>query len=66
MERTVPVLGGLAQAAVFLVLIVAVRPPLYLYLATPAIAGLVGALLSDRFEKEFVDAGAAGLVGTLL
>ena len=66
MGRTVPVLGGLAQAAVFLVLIVAVRPRLYLYLATPAIAGLVGALLSDRFEKEFVDAGAAGLVGTLL
>lgn len=66
MERTVPVLGGLAQAAVFVVLLVAVRPPPYIYLATPAVAGLVGALLSDRFQNEFVDAGAAGLVGTLL
>lgn len=66
MERAVSVLGGLAQAAVFAVLLVAVRPPLYIYLATPAVAGLVGALLSDRFQKEFVDAGAAGLIGTLL
>ena len=66
MERTVPVLGGLAQVAVFVALILVVQPPTYLYLATPAVAGLVGALLSDRFQKEFVDAGAAGLVGTLL
>lgn len=66
MNRTVPLLGGLAQAAVFVVLLVAIQHPTYLYLATPAVAGLVGALLSDRFQKEFVDAGAAGLVGTLL
>ncbi|EMA53299.1 MULTISPECIES: hypothetical protein [Halococcus] len=66
MGRTVPLLGGLAQAAVFVVLLVAIQPPTYLYLATPAVAGLVGALLSDRFQKEFVDAGAAGLIGTLL
>ena len=66
MKRAAPVLGALAQAAVFDVLLVAIRPPLYAYLATPAVAGVVGALLSDRFQGEFVDAGAAGLIGTLL
>ena len=66
MKRAAPVLGALAQAAVFAVLLVAVRPPPYIYLAIPAVAGVVGALLSDRFQEEFVDAGAAGSIGTLL
>jgi hypothetical protein len=56
MKRAAPVLGALAQAAVFAVLLVAVRPPPYIYLATPAVAGVVGALPSDRFQGEFVDA----------
>ena len=66
MKRSAPVLGALAQAAVFAVLLVAIRPPLYAYLATSAVAGVVEALLSDRFQEEFVDAGAAGLIGTML
>ena len=65
MKRVAPVLGALAQTAV-LVLLVAVRPRPYVYLATPAVADIVGGLLSDRFQKEFVDAGTAGLIGALL
>ena len=66
MKRAAPVLGALAQTAVLVVLLVAVRPQPYVYLATPAVAGIVGGLLSDRFQKEFVDAGTAGLIGALL
>jgi hypothetical protein len=66
MKRAAPVLGALAQTAVLVVLLVAVRPQPYVYLATPAVAGIVGGLLSDRFQKEFVDAGTARLIGALL
>lgn len=66
MGRLPILLGGLAQAAAVAVLLVAVRPPAAAYAATPALAGVVGALASDRYRSEYVDAGGAGLVGTLL
>jgi hypothetical protein len=59
-------LGGLAQVALFVVLLVAVQPPQYVYLSTPVAAGVIGALLSDRFQSEYIDAGGAGLVGSSL
>ena len=37
-----------------------------MYLSAPAVGGVVGALASDRFQSEYVDAGGAGVVGTLL
>jgi hypothetical protein len=60
------VLGGFAQAAVVAVLLLAVRPATAVYAATPAVAGAVGGLASDRFQSEYVDAGGAGIVGVLL
>ncbi|WP_134672211.1 hypothetical protein [Halorussus marinus] len=59
-------LGGLAQAVVVGVLLVVIRPPMAVYAATPAVAGAVGGLASDRFQSEYVDSGGAGLVGGLL
>lgn len=66
MEKTPILLGGLVQAAVVAVLLVAVQPPLAVYAATPAVAGVVGALSSDRFQSEYIDAGGAGMAGILL
>lgn len=66
MGKTPILLGGLAQAAVVAVLLVAVQPPLAVYAATPAVAGVVGALSSGRFQSEYIDAGGAGIVGILL
>lgn len=65
--RTAPILlGGVVQAILVAVLLIAVQPPLAVYAATPAVAGAVGGLASDRFQSEYVDAGGAGLVGVLL
>lgn len=66
MRKGAILLGGLAQAATVAVLLVAVQPPALVYAVTPAVAGAVGALLSDRFQSKYVEAGGAGLVGTLL
>lgn len=65
MDKRAILAGGLAQAVLFVLLLVAVRPPVFLYLLTPVVAGSVAVLLSERFEKEFLDAGGAGVVGTL-
>jgi hypothetical protein len=66
MKTTAIVLGGLTQAVAFAVLLVVVQPPQLVYLSAPAVGGVVGALASDRFQSEYVDAGGAGVVGTLL
>ena len=66
MRRLAVLLGGVAQAALFAVLLVVVQPERNAYVVTPVVAGVVGALLSDRFEAEYIDAGGAGMVGTLL
>jgi hypothetical protein len=36
------------------------------YFLTPVVGGIVGALSSDRFQPEYMDAGGAGVLGTLL
>jgi hypothetical protein len=65
-RRTAIVLGGIIQAVLFTVLLIVVQPPQLVYLLTPAVAGIVGAVSSDRFQSEYIDAGGAGVVGTLL
>jgi hypothetical protein len=65
-KRTAIVLGGLAQAAAFAVLLIVVQPPQSVYFLTPVVGGIVGALSSDRFQPEYMDAGGAGVLGTLL
>lgn len=65
-RRTAIVLGGIIQAVLFAVLLIVVQPPQLVYLLTPAVAGIVGAVSSDRFQSEYIDAGGAGVVGTLL
>lgn len=65
MGRTAILAGGLAQAIVFVAFLTVVRPPQSVYLMSPAVAGIVAAVVSDRLST-YRDTGGAGLVGTLL
>jgi hypothetical protein len=65
--RKLPILlGGLAQTVAFTALLVVVQPPTPVYVATPAVAGVVAGVSSDRLKSLHLDTGGAGIVGTFL
>lgn len=66
MRRLPILLGSLAQTAVFVALLLFVQPPNVVYATTPAVAGAVAGVSSDRLKSLYVDTGGAGIVGTLL
>jgi hypothetical protein len=51
-------LGGIIQAVFLTVLLIVVQPPQLVYLLTPAVAGIVGAVSSDRFQSEYIETPA--------
>lgn len=66
MKRYAVLAGTIAQTLVFVVLLTVIQPPVSVYITTAVIAGVVTGALSDRFESEYIDAGKAGIFGTLL